>query len=266
MIFAADKHPNFMSPFSYCLNRFLIGLIWIMRNFAKSRIHQTSLSTIPHTTHRDWNYQHYRTRTQPSPATASVRVNKYLIGLCSVWQHTLAKPRQQEVYIFTVPLKFQWVPKNPLDIVGSIVLNFYVKDVWWNLVSKWQNVLILLVPNYGKSWHQTDDRGGGGGAVWQCCYILLHTLEVKVSVSWLLLCKVACYRNKVKPCTVLYCTVLHCTVLACYRNKVKPAVKMSDDVNSVVLSPVTSYTTHQGAAGATELAKSAKSWQLVKMS
>ena len=57
---------------------------------------------------------------------------------------------------------------------------------------------------------------GGGGAVWQCCYILLHTLEVKVSVSWLLLCKVACYRNKVKP-----------------------AVKMSDDVNSVVLSPVT---------------------------
>ena len=167
MIFAADKHPNFMSPFLYCLNRFLIGLIWIMRNFAKSRIHQTSLSTIPHTTHRDWNYQHYHTRTQPSPATASVRVNKYLIGLCSVWQHTLAKPRQQEVYIFTVPLKFQWVPKNPLDIVGSIVLNFYVKDVWWNLVSKWQNVLILLVPNYGKSWHQTDDRG------WRICVAML---------------------------------------------------------------------------------------------
>ena len=71
---------------------------------------------------------------------------------------------------------------------------------------------------------------GGGGAVWQCCYILLHTLEVKVSVSWLLLCKVACYRNKVKP-----------------------AVKMSDDVNSVVLSPVTSYTTTMGTAGATEL-------------
>ena len=101
---------------------------------------------------------------------------------------------------------------------------------------------------------------GGGGAVWQCCYILLHTLEVKVSVSWLLLCKVACYRNKVKPCTVLYCTALYCTVLACYRNKVKPAVKMSDDVNSVVLSPVTSYTTTMGTAGATELSKSAKAW------
>ena len=42
-----------------------------------------------------------------------------------------------------------------------------------------------------------------------------------------------------RPCTVLYCTALYCTVLACYRNKVKPAVKMSDDVNCAVLSPVT---------------------------